>query len=272
MRNDDVTVLVTCFNYGHYLEEAVESVLSQTGGPPRVIVVDDGSTDLLTLEVLGRLGESVEILRRSHAGVAAARNAGLERATTPFLLVLDADDRLASGALQILKPPLERDAALGFAYGRARFFGDWEGELTFPPYDPYRLLYRNIVGLSALMRSKVARATGGFDERFRYFEDWEFWLNALAHGWRGVQVDAVTLEYRRHGGSKLHDDRRRYRQTLHQLKRKHARLYANAEIARESELGAVGRAVYRHFWGLRPVPPRLEQSLHAFYWRRHRYR
>jgi glycosyltransferase involved in cell wall biosynthesis len=265
--NEDVTVVVTCFNYGRYLEEAVESALQQAGGSPQVIVVDDGSTEPATLDVLARLKRTVEVVRQENAGVAAARNAGLNRAQTPYLLVLDADDRLTRSALKDLKPPLEHDPSLGFAYGRAHFFGDWEGELPFPPYDPYRLLYRHIIGLSALMRNEVAESTGGFDEQFA-FEDWEFWLNALAHGWRGVQVDAVTLEYRRHGPSKLRDDRRRYRRTLRELKRKHAQLYSDPALAHESELGPLGRATYRCFWGLRPVPARLEHAAHALLWRR----
>ena len=82
-----------------------------------------------------------------------------------------------------------------------RFFGAWEGELRFPDYDPYRLLYRHTIGLSALMRREVIEDTGGFDPAFESYEDWELWLNALAHGWRGRRVDAVTLEYRRHAGT-----------------------------------------------------------------------
>ncbi|MEA2373598.1 MAG: hypothetical protein QOD53_61, partial [Thermoleophilaceae bacterium] len=43
--NGDVTAVVACFNYGGYVGEAVASLLGQEGGPPRVVVVDDGSTD-----------------------------------------------------------------------------------------------------------------------------------------------------------------------------------------------------------------------------------
>jgi glycosyltransferase involved in cell wall biosynthesis len=270
--NRDVTVVVTCFNYGAYLEEAVESVRSQAGGPPHLIVVDDGSTDPETMDVLSRLDRGIDLVRQKNAGVGAARNAGLRRATTPYLLVLDADDRLSRDALEILKAPLERDSSLGFAYGRAGFFEGWEGTLTFPPYDPYRLLYRHTIGLSALMRKEVAEETGGFDERFEHFEDWEFWLNALAHCWRGIQIDSVTLEYRRHGSSKLHADRRAYRRTLGELRRKHAELYADPALAQESDLGLLGRAVYRYFWGLRPVPVGLEQAAHNLLWGRRRGR
>jgi glycosyltransferase involved in cell wall biosynthesis len=263
----DTTVVITSFNYGGYLEEAVESALKQEP-EPHVIVVDDGSTDPETSEVLDRLPDRVEVIRQENRGVSAARNEGLTRAATPFLFVLDADDRLPAGALAVLRAELERDAAVGFAYGLTRFFGDWEGILRFPPYDPYRLLYRHIIGLSALMRREVVESTGGFDPSFDQYADWEFWLNALAHGWRGVQVEAVTLDYRRHGTAMSVENRRKYRKDFARIRGKHRELYASRGVlARESDLGPLGRAVYRGFWGPRPVPAKLEQKLYALHWR-----
>src|SRR5579875_373228 len=57
--NDDITVVIPCFNYGHFLEEAIHSALHQTGGAPAIIVVDDGSTDPGTQAVLEQLPEGV---------------------------------------------------------------------------------------------------------------------------------------------------------------------------------------------------------------------
>src|SRR3954454_1111702 len=215
MPNDDVTAVIACFNYGRYLREAVDSVVEQGA---RVVVVDDGSTDPETHAVLDVL--PVEVLRQENQGVCAARNAGLARVQTPYAIVVDADDRLAPGALDALRAPLDADPRLGFAYGTMRFFGAWQGELRFPDYSPYRLLYRHTIGLSALMRRELVADTGGFDPAFTTYEDWELWLNALEHGWRGRRVDAVTLEYRRHAGSsKLAEDRRRYRRHYAALRR-----------------------------------------------------
>ena len=98
--NDDVTVVIPCFNHGRFLGEAVESALGQRGGPPKVIVVDDGSTEEETKTALEALPEGVELVRQSNAGPAAARNAGIEHSQTPLLLMLDADDRLAPAAIE----------------------------------------------------------------------------------------------------------------------------------------------------------------------------
>jgi GT2 family glycosyltransferase len=200
--------------------------------------------------------------------VAAARNAGLARVDTPYWLVLDADDRLAPGALAAMREPLERDPRLGYAFGLMRFFGDRAGVVRFPDFDPYRLLYRHTVGLTALARAEVLEATGGFDPAFPHYEDWELWVNALAHGYEGRRVDAVTLEYRRHGGTKFEEDRRRYRAAWRALRRKHARLYARRdELAARSGLGRAERALCRYFWGPRIVPARIESALYGVLFR-----
>jgi glycosyltransferase involved in cell wall biosynthesis len=208
-------------------------------------------------------------VRQANQGVAAARNAGLRLASTPFVLCLDADDHLAEGALALLRGALDAHPSAGFAYGHQRWFGAWSGVMRMPPYDPLVLLDRHVIGLTALMRAEVVRDTGGFDEAVPAFEDWELWLHALAKGWTGVRVDAVTLEYRRHGGAKQFADRRRYRATRRHLHAKHAALYASRrELAASSSLGAAGRALHRGYWGPRPLPAAVESKVYDLVFRR----
>jgi glycosyltransferase involved in cell wall biosynthesis len=268
--NDDVTVVITCFNYGAFLAESVESALSQAGGEPRVVVVDDGSTDERTLTELARLPTQVELVRQANSGVAEARNVGLRLARTPFALALDADDRLAADALERLRAPLIASPGLGFSYGIMRFFGAWDGVMKMPSYDPYRLLYRHNIGSAALIRRELFEDVGGYDSAFTGYEDWEFWLHALARGWRGRRVEAVTLHYRRHGATRHLGARPRYRATYRQLYDKHSALYARAprrRLGAESDLTGVGRLVYRWWWGWRPLPARVELALQSLLWR-----
>lgn len=254
----DVTAVVPCYEQGRFLADSVGSLLAQHGGPPRIVVVDDGSTEPETLAAFEALPAGVELVRQANAGLAAARNAGVARATTPFVLPLDADDRLLAGALRGLRRALEADPRLGFAYGRIRFIGDWEGELSMPPYDPFQLLFRHTIGATALVRRELYEETGGYDPAFAGYEDWELWLHALACGWRGRRVDAVALEYRRHEGTIYATAARpAYRHWYRSLRIKHAQLYTRASrrrLAAEGDLGPLGRCLYRWFWGPRPVP------------------
>jgi glycosyltransferase involved in cell wall biosynthesis len=267
--NDDITIVVTCFNYGAFLADSVLSVLTQAGGEPRVIVVDDGSTDEHTLSELERLPPQVKLIRQANAGVAEARNAGLRQARTPYMLTLDADDRLADGALKRLRGPLEADPTLGFTYGIIRFFGKWEGVLTMPSYDPYRLLFRHNIGSTGLIRRELFEDVGGFDPAFAGYEDWEFWLHALERGWRGRRVEEVTLLYRRHGAARHTAARPHYYASFRQMRRKHAALYDRSgrrRLGAESSLGVGGRLVYRCWWGWRPLPARVELALQSVLW------
>jgi hypothetical protein len=142
------------------------------------------------------------------------------------------------------------------------------GVVCFPEYNPYRLLHRHIIGLTAVARTEVLDDTGGFDAGFPHYEDWELWVHALSHGHVGHRIPRVTLEYRRHAGSKFTGDRRRYRQAWRSLRRKHAALYGRRrELGRSSGLPPLERALYRGFWGPRPVPGSLEAAVHRRLWR-----
>jgi glycosyltransferase involved in cell wall biosynthesis len=266
--NDDVTVVIPCFNHGRFLEEAVQSALGQRGGAPRVIVVDDGSTEEETARALDALPAEVELVRQRNAGPAAARNAGIERSRTPLLLMLDADDRLTAGAIETLRGPLEHPG-VGYCYGMMRLFGEWSGEIRFPDFDPYRLLYRSIAGASlGLIRRRAWEEAGRFDPSIGGYEDWDFCLGALERGWRGLQVHEVTLEYRKHGHSGQEQHRRRYRRTYRRLREKHAPLYARAaEFAGESDLGPAGRLLYRTYWAWRPLPAPIERAIYSLVFR-----
>ena len=268
--NDDITVVVTCFNYGAFLAESVQSALAQDGGEPRVIVVDDGSTDEHTLAELERLPPRVELVRQANAGVAAARNEALRRARTPYVLALDADDRLAEGALRALRAPLRAYPEIGFSYGLIGFFGAWQGVMKLPPYDPYGLLFRHSIGPSALVRRELFEDVGGYDPLFRGYEDWELWLHALQCGWHGRRVEEVTHLYRRHGPTRHHDARANYRAIFRQLRAKYPALYSRAGRSRlgaQSKFGPARRFVYRWWWGMRPLPARVELALQSALWR-----
>ena len=184
--------------------------------------------------------------------------------------MLDADDYFVPAALRSLREPLDRDPGLGFTYGIAHFFGDWEGDLRFPPYDPYKLIYRHIVGSTALMRRELFEQVGGFDPDITGYEDWDFWLGALGSGWRGRNVDAVTFMYRRHGSTMYTGARRPISQVVSPAPPQASgplRIRRAAPARRRVGPRPSGKAVYRWWWGARPLPARVEGALQALLWR-----
>jgi glycosyltransferase involved in cell wall biosynthesis len=263
-RHEDITVVIPCFNHGSFVLESVERALGQHGGPPRVLVVDDGSTDEATERALAALPGGVELIRQENAGVAAARNAGFESSNSELLLMVDADDRLTLDALDVLRPPLEANPDVGYCYGLMKLIGAWSGVLRFPDFDPYILLHRSIAGAQlGLVRRRCWGDAGGFDSAIDGYEDWDFCLSALEKGWRGLQIDRVTHEYRKHERSGEEEHRRRYRRVYRQLRAKHADLFARRkEFAAQTDLGPLHRLAYRTFWAWRPIPARLEKAIY----------
>ena len=263
-RHGDITVVIPCFNHGRFLLESVERALGQQGGPPRVLVVDDGSTDEETQRALEELPKEVRLIRQENAGAAAARNAGFENSDSELLLMVDADDRLTVDALDVLRPPLESHPDVGYCYGLMKLIGAWSGVLRFPDFDPYILLHRSIGGAQlGVVRRRCWEDAGGFDPAIDGYEDWDFCLSALEKGWRGLQINRVTHEYRKHERSGEEEHRRRYRHVYRQIRRKHPDLFARrSEFAAQSDLGPLHRLVYRTFWAWRPVPARLEKALY----------
>ncbi len=263
-RHGDITVVIPCFNHGRFLLESVERALEQHGGPPKVIVVDDGSTDAETEAALVALPAGVQLIRQQNAGVAAARNAGFENSDSELLLMVDADDRLTVDALDTLRPPLEANPDVGYCYGLMKLIGAWSGVLRFPDFDPYILLHRSIAGAQlGLVRRRCWEDAGGFDPAIDGYEDWDFCLSALEKGWRGLQIDRVTHEYRKHERSGEEGHRRQYRHIYRQLRAKHAELFARRpEFARETPLGPMQRLLYRTYFAWRPLPAKLEKALY----------
>jgi len=96
-----VTVIITTYNYGRFVQEAIQSVLAQTTTADlQIIVVDDGSTDE-TPDVLARVKDPrVELIRTPNKGISGARNVALARAKGDFIAFLDGDDRWAPRKLE----------------------------------------------------------------------------------------------------------------------------------------------------------------------------
>jgi glycosyltransferase involved in cell wall biosynthesis len=120
-----VTVLIDTYNYGQYIEEAVESVLAQEF--PReqleILVVDDGSTDD-TAERLKKYGDSIRYLRKPNGGQASAFNLGFAEASGKILATLDADDLWLPDKLRRVCETFEKNPDAGMVYHRAYM---WKG-------------------------------------------------------------------------------------------------------------------------------------------------
>jgi len=197
-----VSCVVTCFNLGAFLSEALASIRAQTFRDFEICVVDDGSTDPLTQAVLRDLGDDVQVVHSENRGLSAARNLGVTRSSGEFICAVDADDLLMPTLLERSIARLDADPTLSFVSHWLEAFGDesWEwrpSSCGFPA-----LLDNNTVNGAALVRRTAVEAVGGWDEGMRDGgEDWDFWITLVERGFRGEIIPEVLFQYRRRQGS-----------------------------------------------------------------------
>jgi glycosyltransferase involved in cell wall biosynthesis len=223
-----VGIVIPCHNYGHFLSDAIRSVLSQTRIPDTVLVVDDGSTDD-TRQVVESFGERVGYLRIDLGSPSAARNAGARALRTDLVVFLDADDKIDPAFVARTMAELPDDWSNFFVYSYFRRFGNVDAVDIVPAYDRVELARENYIGPTTLLpRAKVAQI--GYDESLRTgLEDWDLYLTFAEHGIAGILVEEPLFLYRIHGDGITWRLRRR---PLHlavlrtRLLVKHRRLYS----------------------------------------------
>lgn len=193
------SVVVTAFDQGELVVEAVTSALRQTRPPDVVIVVDDGSTDPGSRAALDRLEESsrAQVLRQPNAGVSAARNTGIAAAPTDLVAVLDGDDRLAPTFLERTSALLEAAPEVRAASSWLRLHGVVDAVVRPGGGLAVDFLHRNACPATALVRRDAWAACGGYDEDMRSgFEDWDFFLSLIGEAGRIEIVEEPLIEYR----------------------------------------------------------------------------
>lgn len=224
-RSTTVAVIITCYNLGRFLDEAVDSVLAQTYQDFEIIIVDDGSTEPQTCGLLKDYRRpKTRVIRSENRGLSGARNLGIRSSSSPYVTTLDADDRFTTDMLEKSVAALDADYGLGFASHWLRTFGDEKWEWRPERCDLAAMVDANAINGAALMRRECFDTAGGFDEQMRDgCEDWDFWLTAMEAGVRGTIIPEVLYEYRRRpeSMSRLMMEGDRHAQLFAHLARKH---------------------------------------------------
>ncbi len=185
MKKSNIEAVITSYNQGEMILEALYTVCEQTVLPERVLVVDDGSTEETSLEILKNIEHKefpvpVMIHYQDNAGVSAARNKGISLTTAPFVLVFDGDDRLKPTYIEEVSSLLEKNNELVAASSWMQTFGVLESIVKPTGGEIAAFLSANRCPATHIVRREEWEACGGYDESMRSgFEDWEFFLSIL---------------------------------------------------------------------------------------------
>ncbi len=231
-----VSVIIPCYNHGQYVEEAINSALSQTHKNVEVIVVNDGSTDELTFQKLAELTKKypqVTFIHTKNQGLPTARNIGIIASSGDYILPLDADDKIAPEYLLKTLAEFERraDEHVGVVTTDALLFGDYEQHWRLKEFSAIRqlaiqqLLATSLISRSAFESVKKINGFGYNPNMTKGYEDWDFWLTIIDAGWKIVHIPETLFFYRKHGVSMVDGVKKNHKQNFLQLIENHKQNY-----------------------------------------------
>jgi len=198
MEKPTITVIIPVYNYGQYLDEAIQSVLDQSVKPHEIIVVSDGAIDN-SVEIARKY--PVTIIEKENGGLASARNAGIKASTGKYFMSFDSDDIMRPDCLkEHLK--LADDTSIVTCGLMAFQSENYTARPRVATVDI--LLKTNCIYSNTLCPKKAWEEVGGFDESETMklgWEDREFWLRVLGAGYTSKVSAYVALLWRRHNKS-----------------------------------------------------------------------
>lgn len=220
-----VTVYVPSHAYGEFLPRAMESLFAQILQDWEAIIVDDGSTDE-TAEVAERYRQRdpqrVKVVRNDEPrGLQYNANVAIEMARGKYVMRLDADDWLDESALLVMSQYLEQHPDCALVYPNY-FYVDHEGNYLGVEHRKKigrdaDLLDLPAHGACTMVRKRVLKVIGGYDENHNAQDGYELWLKVLDH-YPVANVETPLFYYRQHPTS-LSTDQTRILTARQEIKR-----------------------------------------------------
>jgi glycosyltransferase involved in cell wall biosynthesis len=217
-----LSIIIPCFNDGQFIKEALASVEVCEDSIYEIIIVNDGSTDLFTCNVLNELKNiGYQVIEQANQGLAAARNTGIKAALGEYILPLDSDNLIRPAYIYRGIETLDRFPDVAVVYGDVERFGEGIDDLgkipnfnllsenvsflngfrsvqKVPDFDLSWLVNHNYIDACAVFRKSVWEECGSYDVNmpFGCYEDWDLWLSIAKKGYKFYHIPEVLFDYR----------------------------------------------------------------------------
>lgn len=206
MENPLVSIYITNYNYGHFIEYAIQSVLQQKYNNIELIVIDDGSTDNSKSIINKYSGKGLidKLIFQQNLGLNRTNNIAIKNANGKYIMRLDADDFLHDSAVNIMVAILESDDELGLVFPDYYYIND-KGEVTGQERrhnfeSEVSLFDMPAHGACTLIRKKCLLEVGGYDEEFSCQDGYDLWLK-ITNQFAVTNISRRLFYYRRHGNN-----------------------------------------------------------------------
>ena len=207
LNNKLLSIIIPYYNMGKYIDECISSILAADYPEKEIIVINDGSTDELSMQKLKEWKEqgTVKIIHQRNRGLAETRNGGAMAASGRYLAFLDADDKVSDSYFSKAISILEKYENVFFVGGWTKYFENsssvWP---THNPQPPYLLVHNPVNSSSLVYERNSFLKNGQNDKRVDYgLEDYESVISMVEAGCNGVVIPEVHFFYRVRKGSMI---------------------------------------------------------------------
>lgn len=195
-----LSVIIPCYNHGLYIKEALESVALCTDTTLyEIIIVNDGSTDHYTIQVLKELeNEGYRIIHQANLGLGTARNNAIKAARGKYILPLDSDNRIHPDYIYESINVLNKNPEVGVVYSDAQRFGEQNCKRIVGPFNLQKLMLDNYIDACAVFRKSAWEKLNGYDTHMPVmgYEDWDLWLRFALDGQHFYYINKALFDYR----------------------------------------------------------------------------
>jgi glycosyltransferase involved in cell wall biosynthesis len=201
--NPKFSIIVPSYNQGKYIKETIDSILRQDYRPIEILVMDGGSSDE-TVEILKNFGNIPELswVSEQDNGVVDAVNKGLKAISGDIVGIQSSDDCYVPGTFSTVARYFQDSQKTNILYGNVEYIDKNSNLIGRSHVADYRLnsfLSRksSIFQSSAFFRGSILRDLPGWNQRYSYVADNEFWLRICIAG-GVIKIDRVLSRYRYH--------------------------------------------------------------------------
>ena len=189
-----ITVVIPCYNSGRTIEKAIQSIFVQTWKKIELIIVDDGSDEIYTKNILKKLS-NCKVISQTNKGLPSARNFGVKQAKGDFVFFLDADDRIERKTLEELLFILKCNSSNYFSFPHMQLEGDLSKKIE-NRYNLFEQLFLNKIPYSIMINKKIFLEMNGYCEKLiNGYEDWEFNIRLGSKNIFGLPCPNAILYY-----------------------------------------------------------------------------
>ena len=201
--NPLLSVIIPVYNVKReYLVECLESILKQSYSNFEIILIDDNSSNIETLNTLKEYENNSKIkikYRKTNGMISVASNDGIKLAKGEFLVLVDNDDKLDQNAFYYLVEALNKDKTLDFIYtdeDKMDIHGKYFEPHFKPDYSPDTLMGMNYICHLSCLRTSLVREIGGFRKEYDGSQDYDLFLRILDKTKKIYHVPRILYHWR----------------------------------------------------------------------------